>query len=164
MFQEFPSWAFWFQPVWGSCDYVQCIAVNIHVSWWLGGEEEFLVPAEQLKDAYQITLCVSLVEEAGTRPGTRSNSFIAELLSLLSLFNCYPLFLHSLSFLLSNCLSLLLDLREGLGDKAFSTNNKGENEGAVVLGVSHRVLPSFSPLFHWYCSTPRGTDVGQDRY
>ena len=72
----------------------------------MGREGGVLVSAEQLKDAYQIALCIPC-GGTGTRPGTRYNSFIAELLSLLSWSNCHPLFLHSLSFLLNNSLSAL---------------------------------------------------------
>ena len=41
-----------------------------------------------------------------------------------------------------------MDLKEGLGDKALSTNNKGENEGAVVPGSVPQGSTQFqSPLF-----------------
>lgn len=83
-----------------------CSSQHLRGGDLVGREGGVLVPAEQLKDAYQIALCIPC-GGTGTRPGTKYNSFIAELLSLLSWSNCHPLFLHSLSFLLSNSLSLL---------------------------------------------------------
>ena len=68
-----------------------------------------LVPAEELKD---ILLCMSLEQEPGP-------CFLAALLFLdnRNSFLCLsvPLFLHSLTSLISNCLNMLFGVQEGLG-------------------------------------------------
>lgn len=93
-------------------------------------------------------LCVSLVEELGLGLGP----------SIIVLLLNYYLYFPGLTAILCFCIPSLsylvtawvcsLDLREGLGDKAFSTNNKGENEGAVVpRSVPHGSTQFQSPLF-----------------
>lgn len=93
-------------------------------------------------------LCVSLVEELGLDLGP---GLIVLLLNYYLYFPCLTAILcfciPSLSYLVTAWVCSL-DLREGLGDKAFSTNNKGENEGAVVPGSVPQGSTQFqSPLF-----------------
>ena len=77
-------------------------------------------------------LCVSLVEELGLGLGL---DIIVLLLNYYHYFPCLTAFLYFCIyplFYLVTAWVCSLDLREGLRDKPFSTNNKGEPEGAVV--------------------------------
>ena len=77
-------------------------------------------------------------------------------------FSCltvFPLFLHSLTSLISNCLSLLFGTQGNLRKrKPFSTNKK---QGNRVIFVPWRVLLSFDPTFSLILLDPEGSDTLQ---
>lgn len=96
--------------------------------------------------------------------------------SLLSLNHCLsyhyfsrlmalPLFLPSLTSLISNCSSLLLELRQGLEDWSLFLYKEetGNTEGLLYLGRHHRILLGFKPHFSWYASILGKTGVGPER-
>ena len=60
-----------------------------------------------------------------------------------------PLFLSSLTSLISNCSSLLLELRQGLRDWSLFLYKEetGNTEGLLYLGRHHRILLVSSPTF-----------------
>ena len=110
---------------------------------WVG----VLVSAEQLKDMHQI---VMYIPWGGTR----------------TLFYCwtiaFPLLLHSLTSLISNCLSLLFGTQgRPRRLKPFSTNKKWRGF-CTQEGPTGCCLVSI-PHFLWYSSTLRWTGVRQER-
>ena len=97
MFWKSQSSTFSFQPVWGLQARGQHADTILHLGCG-GGVLSFCRTTQRYESD-----CISLEEELGL-------CFIAELLfkvSLLFLLDCFPLFLHSLTSLISNCLCLL---------------------------------------------------------
>lgn len=70
----------------------------------------------------------------------------------------FPLFLHSLMSLTSNCFGLLLELREDLGNKSlfFPTTEKWDKMELLFLGGAWRVLLGFNPSFALILLSPVG--------
>ena len=102
---------------------------------------------------------------SGSRDGAGLGlCFIAEL--LFYHLTVFPLFLHSLTSLISNCLNLLFETQgRSKRQKPFSTKKE---TGAPQNGFSawedpHRVLLHFNLRFPWYSSFLRGTGVRLER-
>ena len=91
------SSALWFQLVWDLSTFPQCVVATFHLGWGMN----VLVPTEQIKDVDQMMY----IPWGGIR--TLFYYWAIIIIFLLQLLVC--LFLHSLSFLLSNCMSLLFE-------------------------------------------------------
>ena len=137
-------------PGWGFCF---CGKVCIRSLWW----GKIWIRSLWCRKICIRLLCISLEEEVGLY-------FIAELLFNPSCLTAFPLFQHSLTSLISNCLSVLLGT-QGRPRRLnlFNKQGMGAMEGLLNLGGPWSFLLGSVPSFLWYSSTLRETEEGQER-